>query len=121
MCVRISVQVRLPVGIAPSTTYASAAAGILAITFFAFDHYNNTYPGIVIPEPGLLAAATFLQTIDISRALLLQTPSCGPYVLMLFSMFDDLFIWLLLLGAHSNTFYDPRIPAMTPVTFSYLP
>ena len=83
--------------IAPATTYASAAAGLLVCLFLALDHYNVVYPNVIRPEPGLYAMATFLQTIDISRALLLMTPSCGPYVLMLFSMLQDLAIWLWML------------------------
>lgn len=85
--------------LASATSYASAIAALLALGFFCLDHYNLVYGWTVRPEPGLFAMATFLQTLDISRALLLQTPTCGPYVLMLFSMFEDLAIWLTMLAA----------------------
>lgn len=85
--------------IAHTSSWASGIAAALVVLFFIFDHFNKVYDKLIDPEPGMVAVATFLQTVDISRAVLLQIPTCGPYVLMLQNMLRDLYIWLLLLGA----------------------
>ncbi len=96
---------------APATSYASALAGLLALTFLAYDyitHDSETYRG-------LLSAATFLQTVDVARALLLQTQLCGPYILMLFSMAYDVLVWAMLMLALGLSFAAALYVRATPI------
>ena len=83
--------------IASALTYASAVASLLVMLFLGLDllvlyRFNE----MLDTQPSALSLATFLLWLDVARALLLKTFTCGPSVLMLLLMFRDVAIFLVL-------------------------
>lgn len=83
--------------IATASTYTSAVAAVLAFIYLMADlvflyEIDNKYD----LQPMLLSLSAFLLWMDVARALLLKTFTCGPYVLMLFMMFRDVGIFLII-------------------------
>ena len=84
--------------IAASHTYASALASMLALVYLGLDlvlfyGVDMSYPAL---QPMGLSLAAFLLWLDVARAVLLKTYTCGPSVLMLILMFNDVAVFLVL-------------------------
>ena len=90
-----SVRTRPSIGTAH--TYASAGGSALALIYLFLDLV------ILYPvdekfdlQPMALSLATFLLWMDVARAILLKTFTCGPSVLMLILMFKDVAVFLII-------------------------
>ena len=83
--------------IASAHTYASVGAAACTLIYLIVD-LAILYPldASYDIQPLALSLATFLLWMDVARAVLLKTYLCGPSVLMLMLMFQDVGVFLIL-------------------------